>query len=204
MVRRPPIRTRPAPRSEAPGTLAVAEPAAAGAASPAPDGAVSMESLLKEAMQELEQQFQAVLQDDASLDVETREQFGQLFQQALEDAAASPDLDAEPDSAEWVGAVEALRQGGGVADDEANQLIRRINDALAPLQRKESRLAMEFSRRLAADGQEKALAWLRDAREAEQRASKEAVELPRDNHPSLQDEVVNSRSRRLRGPPRRR
>ncbi|NZA26793.1 hypothetical protein H0E84_10395 [Luteimonas sp. SJ-92] len=154
-------------------------------------------------MEQLQQEFETILRQESGLDPESCEELGQMFQQALEDAAASPDPGAMPDRASWMQAVEALQRSGDVDGDEVNDLIRRLNEALEPLERRESRLAIEFSRKMAAEGEAAALAWLRQQtdREKEDKAQ-EPAPFPRNDHPSLRDEVVNSRSRRLRGPPR--
>ena len=159
-------------------------------------------------MAELMQQFDAALQDlqnDPSLDRDMREQLRQQFAQALSDAGTGENAPAGiPDRAVWMDAVQALQASGAVKESEANELIRQVNQALEPLQRRESQLAIEFSRRLQTEGQEKALAWFRkeskDTADAP-RAEPASRPAPSDKSRPLRTEVVNSRSRRLRGPP---
>ncbi|MDH5822019.1 hypothetical protein QFW77_03290 [Luteimonas sp. RD2P54] len=204
MSRRPAIRKASSP-TPVPAQPLVAREAAAQPATTAP-AAASREvgDLVQSGMEKLQQQFQTILQGDAELGPEQREQMGQFFEQALASAAASsaPLSEEVFDRATWRETVELLRQSGGVAEDEADDLIRCLNDALEPLERRESQLAVEFSRRMAADGEEKAIEWLRaqtDKGSAQQ--AQRPVALPQDDHPSLRNEVVKSRSRRLRGPP---
>jgi hypothetical protein len=148
--------------------------------------------------------FEAVLRDDPSLDMETRELLGQQLKQAL-DGARDADATAElPQRADWLQAVQALQDAGELEGPDAETLIRRLDEALQPLERRESKLAIEFSQRVASDGEEKALEWLRQQTEAAQttetRTSKESP--GRRPGTALRNEVVNSRSRRLRGPPK--
>lgn len=158
-------------------------------------------------MDELMRQFDAALQEmqsDPALDPATREMLHQQFAQALSDMGTVEGAVADiPDRAMWMDAVQALQASGEVSEGEVNDLIRQINQALQPLQRRESQLAIEFSRRLQTEGQEKALAWFRkeskglsDVPKAE--ASRIA---PLEKTRPLRTEVVNSRSRHLRGPP---
>lgn len=180
------------PAAEATGKLAT--PAAAN------------ESLVQEGMAELQQKFQALLQEQMDIGLEERAEMAKFFEQSIQDAARSPaPLNEEVfDKTTWSNTVDLMRKAGTVADDEADHLVRTINDALAPLERRESRLAIEFSRRMASDGEQKAVQWLQ-AQSAETRV--EAARKPQaaplgDAAKPSGDETINSRSRRLRGPPR--
>jgi hypothetical protein len=159
-------------------------------------------------MDELMRQFDAALQEmqsDPALDPATRDMLHQQFAQALSDMGTVEGAVADiPDRAMWMDAVQALQASGEVSESEVNDLIRQINQALQPLQRRESQLAIEFSRRLQTEGQDKALAWFRkeskglaDAPKAEAASGIAPPEKTR----RLRTEVVNSRSRHLRGPP---
>jgi len=201
MTSRTPKRPAPRPALQRPTMLGSASPASAHAQVPAASGGAPD-------MTELMQQFDAALQDlqnDPSLDRDTREQLRQQFAQALSDVGTGENVPAGiPDRAVWMDAVQALQASGAVKESEANDLIRQINHALEPLQRRESQLAIEFSRRLQTEGQDKALAWFRkeskDAADAP-RAEPASRPVPSDKSRPLRTEVVNSRSRRLRGPP---
>ena len=167
------------------------------AAKTGPDQNIS--SLLRE--------FEGILRDDPSIDPASREHFQKQFEQALDQAAADPvPVGALPDRATWLDAIEMLRQSGAVEEGEVNNLVRQIDQALEPLQRRESQLALEFSRRIREEGQERALAWFREqsARVTEDNGA--ATLIPgssSDLSPRIGSDVVNSRSRRLRGPPQR-
>ena len=108
-----------------------------------------------------------------------------------------------PDRASWSETVQALQENGAIGGDEANELIRTFESSLQPLERRESRVALEFARRLTTDGEEKALAWFRSQATEASGGSKASSPVPQDPGAALRSEVVNSRSRRLRGPPRR-
>ena len=204
---RPPRRTsdlRRQPSSGAGAVERVVVPAAERpAATPAQAGSEqSIEDLLRE--------FEGILYGDTSIDPELREHLQKQFVQALDEATANPQqpLGALPDRATWLDAIEMLRQSGAVEEGEVNDLVRQIDQALEPLQRRESQLAIEFSRRLNTDGEEEALAWFRQERI---RASAEPSEIhdgspvPGDGvPPQLRSDMVNARAHRLRGPPRKR
>ncbi|HEY4531031.1 MAG TPA: hypothetical protein VIG97_12045 [Luteimonas sp.] len=152
-------------------------------------------------------QFQEMLQQEGGLEREDRDELARVFEQALQDASASPQSAATDafDASTWRETVEMLLQGGFVEQGEADHLIRSLNEALAPLQRRESRLAMEFSRRVETEGQEKALEWFRQASKSgeESTAARSPGATPPDAAAAapLRADTVNSRSRRLRGPP---
>lgn len=154
-------------------------------------------------------EFDAVLAANPSIDREMREQLQADFSRALEDAAATAAsaTASVPDRASWSDTVHALHDNGAIGDEEANELIRTFDTSLQPLERRESRVALEFARLLATEGEEKALAWFRtqaikaSAGNADTGA---AAGAPRENTgAALRSEVVNARSHRLRGPPRR-
>lgn len=204
------MRRRPAPgtESDSPTVLELAQriPAAettgkvvASAAANAP--------FVQEGMAELQQKFQALLQDQMDIGHEERAEMAQFFEQSIRDAAQSPTtpLNEEVfDKATWSRTVDLMRKAGTVTDDEADHLVRTINDALLPLERRESRLAIEFNRRMAADGEQKAVEWLQ-AQSMETQAETARRPLGTslgDASSPARDETINSRSRRLRGPPR--
>lgn len=200
MSQRPP--QRPNPRA------ALQRPAMLGATGPAASPAQATAALDDAGINDLMQQFNAALQelqDDPSLDPATRETLQQQFAQALGDMGNVEGAAAGiPDRAMWMDAIQALQASGEVSEDEVNDLIRMINQALQPLQRRESQLAIEFSRRLQTDGEEKALAWFRQSsKEVPQAAAvaQGSTAPSRGASNPLRSEVVNSRSRRLRGPP---
>lgn len=178
---------------------------AEGQASPAagqPAAASDQDGPGKRLLQELE----AVLRDEPGLDSDLRQVLQAQFSEALEMAARDPQASATvPARGDWLDAIDALKQSGLLAEGEVNDLVRQIDGALAPLERRESKLAVEFSRRIQEQGHESALAWFRQARAAEEGTSAGEDEAPRfDGAPAMGSEVIQSRSRRLRGPPVRR
>lgn len=159
-------------------------------------------------MAQLMGEFESMLAANPAIDREAREQIQADFSRALEEAkdTAAAAAAAIPDRASWSDTVHALQDNGAIGDEEANELIRTFDASLQPLERRESRTALEFSRILATEGEEKALAWFRSqALNAAAGTSDAAASgAPRDSTvATLRTDVVNSRSRRLRGPPRR-
>jgi hypothetical protein len=154
-------------------------------------------------MSDFLQQLEATLQEDSGLDRDARDALMRQLEDTMSEAATnSASLATIADRAIWMDALQALQSSGAIDEREANDLIRQVNQALQPLQRRESQLAIEFSRRLQTEGEEKALAWFR--KEAAILASGADAEHP--PPPSVEvsplgSEVINSRSRRLRGPP---
>lgn len=164
-----------------------------------------VEARVQSGLKAIQQQFQALLEADQDINPDQREHMARFFEQALEDAAASsaPAADDVFDPATWTGTVDQLRRSGDIAADEADHLIRSLNEALAPLERRESRLALEFSRRMASEGEARAIAWLRQqSSEGEAEAARRPAPPPVAQVATLHSDVVNSRSRRLRGPPK--
>ena len=200
MSARPPRRRLPAQRKPAVQPALVEQRTVADAAQSDDPEANDFER----GVEQLLQQFESVLREDPGIDAETRDLIRAQFGQALADAATTPDmLAAVPDRESWMDAVRGLRESGAVDETEANDLVRQLDQALQPLQRRESQLAIEFSRRLQAEGQEKALAWFRQ-QTAEDNHEAATPPPARENAAPLRNEVINSRSRRLRGPPRQR
>lgn len=154
-------------------------------------------------------EFESVLAANPAIDRETREQLQADFSRALEDAAetAASTTASLPDRASWSDTVQALQENGAIGGEEANELIRTFDASLQPLERRESRVALEFARLLATEGEEKALDWFRSQATQASAGSAAATATggaPRDSaDAALRSEVVNSRSRRPRGPPRR-
>jgi len=110
---------------------------------------------------ELQKQFESFLSGEQGMDPAERQELARLFQQSMDDAARSPDTAAPFDRNAWRNTVESLQTVGGLSEDEAARLIRSLNDALDAFESRESQVAVEFARRLEADGQDSAVAWLR-------------------------------------------
>lgn len=151
-------------------------------------------------------EFESMLAANPAIDREAREQIQADFSRALEEAkeTAAVATASIPDRASWSDTVHALQDNGAIGDEEANELIRTFDASLQPLERRESRAALEFARILATEGEERALAWFRSQAVNGSTASADATPVPPDGTvATLRSDVVNSRSRRLRGPPRR-
>lgn len=194
-------------RTKTPAEMQAWAGASAGAAAaPGQAGAAQAVFDPAEAMRQLLGEFDALLAGNPAVDRETRDQLHAEFASALEDAAATAATAtaALPDRASWSETVQALHDNGAIGDDEVNELIRTFDASLQPLERRESKIALEFARRLASEGEERALAWFRAQSAASGGGeSVPARAAPRDAAPALRADVVSSRSRRLRGPPER-
>src|SRR5690554_5119630 len=207
MARRPPIRR---PHHSPAGNVGATAALHAVAAGPTAqqDNAAGQDNevadLVQQGMDQLISQFQQMLGQQPDLDPEAREELGRQFGEALRQAEPSGDFDV-PTRDELAGQIDEMREQGAMSDDDANAMVRRMTDALEPLQRRESRLAIEFSRRMQAEGEEAALAWFREATRNDSRAdAAQGVPSPPDAQPALKAEAVNSRTSRPRGPPLRR
>lgn len=202
---RPPLRRPASP---------VVRPMAQGSASSAaqPDAVASQDAshaaMVQAETDELLRQFMDLLGEDPALDEGERSAVQRELANAM---AAVQDPGAafeQPDRAAWMNAAEALHAAGAVSDDEANVLVRQLDDALAALERKQSRFAIEFSRRMARDGEAAALEWLQQNRQVLLEDGDGAADAAMSNgfgaQPlALAADAVRSRSRRVRGPPPR-
>lgn len=153
-------------------------------------------------------QFMDLLGDDPSLDDSDRSLIRQELANAMAAVEASGAGFEEPDRAAWMDAANALHAAGAVSDDEAHALVRQLDGALSALERKESRFAMEFSRRMARDGETAALEWLRQNRQVLLDDGDGAADAAMSNgfggpQPAVATDAIRSRSRRVRGPPAR-
>jgi hypothetical protein len=136
------------------------------------------------------------------LDREEQEFLGRHFDQVVHDAAAHPGASEPLTRSDWLQAVDVLKRAGAVDEVEGNELVRKLDEAMQPLQKRNVRLALEFSRRYEQD-RDQALEWYRG-----QVAAAEATEAATPPQPAPTpfvpgvDLITSSRSRRLRGPPR--
>lgn len=173
-------------------------------ASPAQEQKVGGEDGLRAGVDQIARDFEASLREDASLTEAKRTEISQGFAEALEQQLASgggtPSL---PDRQEWTDAIAALRRDGALDESDAAEIIRQLDAAFSQFERHETKLAIEFSRRMQADGEDSAMAWLREQQSAANTDGETAAPAPGGpvSRP-LAGDVVNSRSRRLRGPPK--
>ncbi|MDH5834472.1 hypothetical protein [Luteimonas kalidii] len=158
---------------------------------------------------ELLQQFFELLGEDPSLDLEAREQIRKELTAALDAVEAVDPMFEAPDRQVWMDAAKALQTAGAVSDEDANALVRQLDGALAAFERKESKFALEFSQRMARDGEDAALEWLRQNREAllgdgSADAAQAAMSIGiGEPAPVVATDATRSRARRVRGPPPR-
>jgi hypothetical protein len=156
------------------------------------------------AVTQLAGEFEQILGEDSGLDARFREELQAQFVAALRDAGAKQNELQVPDRAEWRDTVQALQDSGAVESDDANELLRRFEGAMQTFERRDSRIALEFARRLQSEGEEQALAWYRAQNAGDAAFDADAPQAPGgDVHP-IRSEIVNSRARSPRGPPFRR
>ena len=156
--------------------------------------------------QALQDGFAASMRD-SGLDREEQEFLGAYFDEVVQQAAAKAESGeagmVSLERSDWLQAVEVLKQAGALDDAQAGDLVRKLDDALQPLRRRNVQLAVEFSRRFAEDG-EQALAWYREQVSKDAAAdtpSASPIPMGQDVPHGL-NMITTSRSRRLRGPPR--
>ena len=124
-----------------------------------------------------------------------------FLRDAVEQASLAPsrvDLDVNA----WLATFDAIA-GDALDETERNTLLRQLNEAIEPLNDAGTQVTLEFSRRLQADGEAAALAWLAEQRKAAEKSAAVAP-LPADRHGvplAGAQAITRSRSRRLRGPP---
>ena len=164
--------------------------------------AVSEPSKEEALRQQVIADFEASLRDQSSLDDGDLDGLLETFRQAVQetplDVALTP-LDPE----DLALALNGLVDNGILAEEERNDLSRKIDDALAPLQTPDVQMAMEFASRCERDGEEAALEWFRNERSRSEDANQGGVAPADASGLPARDSIVNSKSRRLRGPPRR-
>lgn len=206
MVRRPslrPVAPQASPLVPRPSAVARVEGDAAASQADA------VAELVEAQKDELLRGFMDLLGDDPSLDAGDCARIQQELEQALEAVSRSGLPLEAPDPAVWKEAARALHAAGAVNDDEANALVRQLDDALSAFERKESRFALEFSQRMSRDGEDAALEWLRQNRQvllSDGTAAADATAMSQGigREPRmLATDAIRSRSGRVRGPPPR-
>lgn len=162
------------------------------------------DSLVEELAATLEEGGVLGADDRAAL----REQVELALRQQVEAVAAGQAVPAASAAAsgrsEWLDTIEGLRENDVLTEEDANALIRQLDTILSPSQNKDVDLALEFGRRFQRDGQEQALAWFKaQLNGASTQSSPNEGAKPSEPPVALASAIVNSKSRRLRGPPRR-
>ncbi len=179
-------------------------PAAVGE-TPALDGAEdnAPEFNAQDAARDILNEFEDVLRAERSLSDEDREAFTETLTIAFRDVVASGSYAEIPSDAEWQDMLDEIKRQAADIDGGQAGVAHLIANACAPLEQRQTKVTVEFSRRLQADGQESALAWLREQSASSSAEVGEPVAVPQAHAlPALSSEVTQSRSRRLRGPPK--
>lgn len=201
--RKTPARKRPAPASDGKRMAAPAVQRSSGSDDGAQPSA-SVEDLVEEMRGELLGQLEEIMRGDASLDQADRDQLLEHFSNAFGAGDGSTAAGGDVESA-LNDSARQLKEIGASQDDGSGDLVRELNRALEPLERRETKVALEFGRRLQADGQSSALAWLKEQQQADEVETASAKHAVPDGSHAVgvsRDTVTKSKSRRLRGPPK--
>lgn len=162
------------------------------------DGAASDDDIDRDAILA---EFESALRAQPGVGQEGLDFLMPFLRDAVEQASLAPsrvDLDVNA----WLATFDAIA-GDALDETERNTLLRQLNEAIEPLNDAGTQVTLEFSRRLQADGEAAALAWLAEQRKAAEKSAAVAP-LPADRHGvplAGAQAITRSRSRRLRGPP---
>lgn len=145
------------------------------------------------------------LQGQQSLDSGEIDEVMEHFRAAITDASLEPSATTPRDMLSWIQVLEetVLADQDSSEEDDRNALLRQIGDLKNSLQNHDLQIALEYVQRLHEFGEEEAVAWL-----ASRQAEKETAQVSAQaNEQGMADvaphSITRSKSRRLRGPPRR-
>ena len=123
----------------------------------------------------------------------------QAYTEAVGSAELAPVL-TPPDRGQWQEMVELMVQAGMMDAGDAPALVRSFDEVFGEVGSGEFDTLVEFSRRCREDGQEQAVEWLHNRRQAEEDSRlATGQDLPASLGPSLTQR--GHRIRRARGPP---
>jgi len=196
VIRRPAVRrNKPVAKTEAGDVLAQAG-AAVSVASESGDADDALR-------QEMIDEFQASLQGQQDIGAEDLEAILDAFGEAVKSAPLTAEL--KPFEAhDLTQTLDALVQNGMLDEDDRSVLGRKLEDALAPLNTPEVRLATEYVARCERDGEQAALEWYESERRKLKKNAEPSSGAPQDQSGFVaHDSITSLKSRRLRGPPRR-
>jgi len=147
--------------------------------------------------QEVVQKFEASLREQPKLDAEGLEFILEQFRQAVFNAPLEPGI-VPLDADSWAPTLNDLVQNGLLEEDERNALARQFEQAAAVSQGNDTKIVLEFAKRLKRDGEASAMEWL-----TRQPDGLRGGETPVNESILAEGKqaITRSRSRRLRGPP---
>lgn len=208
-ARRPPLmRKAPTSESRTAGVGQVVTQTALSAKESTNHAPSRIDDDVAKSRQELLEQFRATMRSESPIaDEDANNDLSRHFEDAL--MAMSDDELLKPVSIDDIkSTLRTLHQAetDGMEAVERGNLARKLDEALKPLERRETQLAFEFNRKLQVDGKESALAWLQEQLAAPTQNAPTRVADPasQTERTSSSTDITQSRSRRLRGPPRRR
>jgi hypothetical protein len=194
------VRRTIAPRKRPEAVTSIGEAAASSAkneirdSAREPDDVAAATDLKKEAVQK----FEASLREQPRLDAEGLEFILEQFRQAVFNTPLQPGI-APLDADSWAPTLNDLVQNGLLEEDERNALARQFEQAAAVSQQSDTKIVLEFAKRLKRDGEASAMEWLTRQPDGLRRGGdalhSESV------HAEGKQAITRSRSRRLRGPP---
>lgn len=144
-------------------------------------------------------EFEAALRSQPGIGQEGLDFLMPHLREAVESASLQPPR-IDLDGAAWMDTFEAI-VGDALDEQERNTLVRQLNDAIEPFGDERTQLALEFAKRLHADGEANALAWLAERKKAVEAAEATPPPSGKNSVPASAQAITRSRSRRLRGPP---
>lgn len=200
---RRPIARNPSPATAVAARLRPVEDAEA--ASSAQDGRSELDLIADGLVEELATALEEGGVLDANDRAALRSQVEAVLREQVDATASGHASPVASGRSEWIETIEGLRKNGVLTEDDANALVRQLDTILSPAQNKDVELAVEFGRRFQEEGQERALAWFKAQLSAipEEGAAVGSAGNPSDPPLALATAIVNSKSRRVRGPPRR-
>lgn len=169
------------------------------------DNASASSSMAEEIRENLLKEVREQLLDQRTLDSAEVDLVMEHFRTAITDASLEPSATSPADALSWIQILEetVLADQDPSEEDERNALLRQIGDLKNSLQNRDLQIALEYVQRLDTYGEEEAAAWL-ESQQAEKETAKVSAQA---NEQGMADvalqSITRSKSRRLRGPPRR-
>lgn len=146
--------------------------------------------------------FEAALREQPGFDEGALEEILGQYREAVQNVSLEPNLTPVLDRQTLVETVGLLARNQSITEEECAELLRRFDEAMEPLQRRDVQIALEYAERCNKDGEEKALEWLKqqNASSSEDAETDASID-PEGQKPFLRQAITKSKARRLRGPP---
>lgn len=153
--------------------------------------------------QRLLEEFEAALSQQSSLDREDRDFIFEQYKAAIENASLESEFTSGLDRQTWIETVELLSRDQSAGQADVDALIRQFDEVMKPLQSAQMQVALEYLQRLQQHGEADAMSWLQEQnRKQEQDVVSDAVRPTLSDLVPRRQSITQSKSRRLRGPPK--